>query len=260
MDVPTKTEQELRRNVVDIGKLMYGKGWIAANDGNITVRLGADRIIATPTGISKGMMSANDLIVLDIEGNKISGFRQPTTELGMHLAIYRLRPRIRAVVHAHPPVATGFAAAGRPLDLALLPEVIVGLGSVPLAGYGLPGTMELIEPMLPLIPKYDAIMMQNHGVVCYSEDEYGAFFRMETVEHFARITLVADLLGGARALPRAEVEKLFASRRRYGVKSPSEMEPGSPIVSEDLCASTHGGFATRREIFALFDEFMKVRS
>ncbi|MGH9664194.1 MAG: class II aldolase/adducin family protein [Bryobacteraceae bacterium] len=259
VDVSKRTEQELRQNVVEIGKLMYQKGWVAANDGNITVRLDPERILATPTGVSKGMMGASDLIVVDMDGNKISGCKAATSEINMHLAIYRLRPEIQSVVHAHPPVATGFAAAGRPLNLALLPEVVVGLGSIPLAGYGLPGTLALVEPMLPLIPKHDAIILQNHGVVCYSEDEYGAFFRMETVEHFARITLVAELLGGANALPRLEVEKLFASRERYGVRSKSRMEPGWPIVSEDLNGDRAPDFVTKRELFGLFEEFMKTR-
>ena len=122
----------------------------------------------------------------------------------MHITIYEMRPDIFSVVHAHPPVATGFAAAGRPLNLALLPEVIIGLGCVPLADYGLPGTPELTKPMLPLIPKYDAIMMGNHGAVCYGPDVYKAYFKMETVEHFARITFVAEMLGGAKVLPRLE--------------------------------------------------------
>ena len=259
VDAPKRTEQELRQNIVEIGKLMYQKGWVAANDGNITVRLDGRRILATPAGVSKGMMAASDLIVVDTDGNKISGCRVATSELGMHLAIYRLRPDIRGVVHAHPPVATGFAVAGRPLNMATLPEVVVGLGSIPLARYGLPGTLELVEPLLPLIPKYDAIILQNHGVVCYSEDEYGAFFRMETVEHFARITLVAELLGGANALPRLEVEKLFASRERYGVKSKSKMEPGWPVVSEDQNGHHAPDFVTRQEFFGLLEEFMKTR-
>src|SRR5258708_26287120 len=120
-----------------------------------------------------------------------------------------MRRAIKAVVHALPPVSTGYATAGRTLNLALLPEVVIGLGCVPLADYGLPGTPALTEPMLPFIPKYDAILMANHGAVCYGEDVHKAYYKMETMEHFARISLVAELLGGAKALPRAEVDKLF---------------------------------------------------
>jgi len=228
------TEEQLRHEIVRIGKLVYQKGWIAANDGNISVRLNDGRILCTPTNVSKGMMEVDDLIVCDGQGAKLEGRRERTSEIAMHLTIYGMRPDIHAVLHAHPPVATGFAVAGRALDLALLPEVVIGLGSVPLAKYGLPGTPELTAGMLDLIPKYDAILMANHGCVAYGLTIEQAFFRMEVVEHSARITLVAELLGGPKVLPREEVSKLFESRRRYGVESHASMEPGSPLVAEDL--------------------------
>ncbi len=215
-----KTEREYREDIVEIGRLVFQKGWVAANDGNITIRLDADRILATPTGVRKGMMQPDDLIIVDHQGQQdlraraSAPARSPCTS-----TIYDLRPDVHAVVHAHPPVATGFATAGRPLNLALLPEVVIGLGCVPLAAYGLPGTPALTEPMLPLIPKYDALLMANHGAVCYGEDVFKAYFRMETMEHFARITLVAELLGGPKVLPRREVDKLLDSRTRYGVKA-----------------------------------------
>ena len=138
-----KTERELRQDIVEIGKLVYQKGWVAANDGNISIRLDDGRILCTPTGVSKGMMQPDDLIICDMQGNKIEGRRERTSEIAMHLTIYGMRSDIRSVVHAHPPVATGFATAGKPLNLAPLPEVIIGLGCVPLANYGLPGTPEL---------------------------------------------------------------------------------------------------------------------
>jgi L-fuculose-phosphate aldolase len=127
------------------------------------------------------------------------------------------------------------------LNLALLPEVIIGLGCVPLVDYGLPGTQELIEPMLPMIPKYDALIMRNHGAVCYGEDVYKAFFRMETVEHLARITLVAELLGGPKALPKDEVQKLVDARARYGAKVRSSGEAARPVAAKDA-----GGSGSRR--------------
>ena len=265
-----KTEREHREDIIQIGKLVFGKGWVAANDGNITIRLDAERILATPTGVCKGMMHPDDLIIVDMKGNKISGRRERTSEILMHLTIYEMRPEIKSVVHAHPPVATGFAAAGRPLNVALLPEVIIGLGCVPLAGYGLPGTPELTEPMLPYIPKYDALLMANHGAVCYGEDVYQAFFRMETMEHFARINLVAELLGGAKVLPRTEVDKLLDARTRYGIKAKVSGEPGCPLVAEDIaagattCATNPGGaedrfYVTRSELIGLVDEALKAR-
>jgi L-fuculose-phosphate aldolase len=258
-----KTEEQHRQDILDVGKLIYQKGWIAANDGNISVRLDDRRILCTCTGVSKGMMTVGDVIICDLEGNKINGARERTTEIAMHLTIYRMRPDVSAVVHAHPPVATGFAVAGRPLTLALLPEVIVSLGCVPLAEYGLPGTPALSDGMLPYIPKYGAILLGNHGSVCYGEDVYKAFFKMETVEHFARVTLVAELLGGPRVLPRHEVGKLFAARARYGVTSQNRMEPGRPIVAEDNAAEDvedRGRLSgTRDELIALVDEALRSR-
>ena len=252
-------EQELRQQIVAVGKLVFKKGWVAANDGNISIRLDENRILVTPTGVSKGMMNAEELIVCDLAGTKLCGRRECTTEIAMHTTIYRLRPDVFSVVHAHPPVSTGFAAAGRPLNLAVLPEVIVGLGCVPLAAYGLPGTPELSETMLPFIPKYDAILLENHGVVCSGEDVWKAFFRMETVEHFARITFVAEMMGGAKVLPRAEVQKLFDSRARYGVKTRATFEPGCPVVAEDLATAQQRYEFTRDEIAAIIDDALRAR-
>lgn len=254
-----KTEREHRQDIVDIGRYVWQKQWIAANDGNITARLDDERILCTPTGVCKGLMHPDDLIIVDRKGNHLQGRLKGTSEIAMHLAIYDLRPDVRGILHAHPPVATGFATAGRALNLALLPEVIIGLGCVPLAGYGLPGTPELIEPMLPLIPKYDALMMGNHGAVCYGEDVYKAFFRMETVEHFARITLVAELLGGPTVLPRGEVQKLVDARTRYGVKASSTGEPACPVTAEEVGGTAGRLSVTREELIALVEQALKAR-
>jgi L-fuculose-phosphate aldolase len=251
-----KTERELRQDIVDIGRFVWQKGWVAANDGNITIRVDQDCVLCTPTGVCKGLMQPDDLIICDMQGRKLQGVKERTSEIAMHLLIYNMRPDIRSVVHAHPPVATGFAAAGRSLSVALLPEVVIGLGCVPLADYGLPGTPELTDPMVPLIPKYDALLMGNHGAVCYGEDVYKAFFRMETVEHFARIALVAELLGGARALPRTEVDKLLESRTRYGVKSKAA-GPGCPLAAEEISGDRIT--VTRDELVAMVEEALKAR-
>jgi L-fuculose-phosphate aldolase len=230
----SKSEREYREDIIRVCRLIYEKGWVAANDGNVSIRLDEDRILSTPTAISKGFVTVDDLTICDLAGNKVNGHLERTSEIAMHSMIYSLRPDVGSVVHAHPPVATGFATAGRALDKALLPEVIIQLGAVPLASYGLPGTPALSEGMLPLIPHYDALLLENHGCTCYGEDVWQAFFRMEIVEHFAHITFVAEMLGGARPLPREEVEKLFASRARYNVNSRSGMAPGMPLVAEDL--------------------------
>ena len=227
------------------------------NDGNISIRLGENRFLCTPTGVCKGMMQPDDLIICDKQGNKLEGRLERTSEFAMHLTIYNMRPDIRAVLHAHPPVATGFATAGRSLNMALLPEVIIGLGCVPLADYGLPGTTALTDGMLPFIPKYDALLMANHGAVCYGDSVYKAYFRMETLEHFARITFVAEMLGGAKVLPKVEVDKLFDARTRYGVKAKAGAVPGCPLVAEDLGGGSEKFEVTREELIALIDEALR---
>ncbi len=254
-----KTERELRDDIIQIGRLVYEKGWVAANDGNISVRLDQERLLCTPTGVSKGMMHRDDLIICDMKGNKIEGRKERTSEILMHLTVYEMRPDVRAVVHAHPPVSTGWATAGRELNQALLPEVVIGLGCVPLAEYGLPGTPALTDPMLPYIPKYDAIMMANHGAVCYADEVFKAFFKMETVEHYARIALVAELLGGAKVLPRLEVDKLLDSRTRYGVKARVAGEPGCPVSAEDVLGTREKFEVTREELIALVEEAVRAR-
>lgn len=256
-----KTEQQLREDIIKVGQLVFQKGWVAANDGNISIRLGGGRFLCTPTGTCKGMMSVDDLIICDSEGKKLVGEKKPTTELAMHMTVYNMRPDINAVVHAHPPVATGYAAAGKGLNIALLPEVIIGLGCVPLAGYGLPGTSELTEPMLPYIPKYEALLMANHGAVCYGPDVLTAYFKMETVEHYARISLVAELLGGGKALPRTEVDKLLDARTRYGVKAQVSGEPGCPVAAEEIGGVAQGERfeVTREELIALVDQAVQAR-
>jgi L-fuculose-phosphate aldolase len=230
----SKTEKEYREDLVRVCRLVYDKGWVAMNDGNVSIRLENDCILCTPTAISKGSVTLDDIIVCDMTGKKLAGHRERTSEIMMHLTIYEKRPDVRSIVHAHPPVATGFAAAGRALDKALLPEVVIHLGAVPLAAYGLPGTPALSEGMMPYLQNYDALLLENHGCTAWGQDVWQAFYRMEMVEHFARITFVAEMLGGARCLPREEVEKLFAARSRYNVNSRASMQPGLPLVAEDL--------------------------
>lgn len=260
-----KTERELREEIVRIGQLVFQKGWVAANDGNISVRLDRERILCTPTGVSKGMMAVDDLIICDNDGVKLEGRLERTSEISMHTAIYGIREDVMAIVHVHPPTATGFASAGRRLDKALLPEVVIGLGCVPTAAYGLPGTPALTEPMLPLIPKYDALLLANHGAVAYGQDLWQAYFRMETVEHFARIAHVAETLGGGRALPKSEVDKLFESRSRYGVSSNATPAPGCPTTAEDDAGAPMGAgaeegfYVTRAELIEMVEEAVRAR-
>lgn len=213
------SEKIIRSNIVAIGRLMYENRWIAANDGNISARLENNRFLSTPTGVSKGLMSPEDLVVVNEDGKKIDGLREPTSEIAMHMTIYAERRDVNAVVHAHPPYATGFAVAGRALDLAIVPEIIINLGAIPLAEYGTPGTPELSRSLLPYLSAYDAVLLANHGAVTYGSDLSRAFSHMDTLEHVARIAAVAELLGGPRVLKNLEVDKLVDARGRYGVSS-----------------------------------------
>src|SRR5437879_13547905 len=204
--------------------MLQEHGFVAAMDGNLSVRLGRDRILVTPTCVSKGAMRPADMVVVDREGRKVAGRRSVTSEMGMHLLIYRMRPDIQAIVHAHPPTATGFAAAGLALTEPLVCEVVMGLGCIPLARYGTPGTSELAKTLEPYVPDYDAILMSNHGVVAYGASLEHAYMKMETVEHFAQIALVTHLLGRQQPLTGVDIEKLLNARTKYfGAKIAAEM-------------------------------------
>jgi L-fuculose-phosphate aldolase len=218
------SEHKLRRQIVEIGHALHQRGFIAACDGNISVRLSRDRVLVTPTAMSKGAMRSSDLVIVNMDGRKLKGRREMTSEIGMHLLIYRMRPDVHAVVHAHPSTATGFAAAGLALDQPLVCEVVIGLGQIPLAPYGTPGTPELGETLEPLVPQYDAVLMANHGVVTYGSDLQSAYMKMETVEHFAQITLVTRILGQQQLLDNSDLKKLVHLRSKYlGVNSPAPM-------------------------------------
>lgn len=226
-------DSALRRDILRIGQFLHQKSLVAASDGNISVRLAGGRVLATPTSMSKGMMEADDLVITDMEGRKLEGRRNPSSEMAMHLLIYQLRPEVNGVVHAHPPAATGFAASGIALNQALLAEVVLALGCVPLAEYGTTGTPELSATLRPLIPHYDAILMANHGVVTYGEDVMKAYFKMETVEHFARIALVTHILGKQNLLGREEVNKLLEARQRYeGITTAASVSANCPVTRE----------------------------
>lgn len=223
------SERQYRKEIVHYGRMLHERSLVAATDGNLSVRLDSGRILVTPTAMSKGMMRPSDMVIVDMEGNRIRGRRNVSSEIGMHLLIYRLRPDVNGIVHAHPPTATAFAACGRDLTQPLVCEVVIGLGCIPLARYGTPGTPELTDALEPLVPQYDAILMKNHGVVTYGAELSCAYMKMETVEHFARIALVSHLLGQEQPLNDQEVEKLIIARRRYeGAKSAAPMPLAVP--------------------------------
>lgn len=208
-------ETHLRDELVRFGKMLHAQGFVAATDGNLSVRLDRERILVTPTGFSKAMMNAEDMVIVNPEGKKLSGRCNPSSEIEMHLTIYAMRPDVGAVVHAHPCTATGFASAGMALDEPLCSEVVMTLGTIPLAPYATTGSSELSESLRPFISGHDAILMANHGVVTYADDLLHAYMKMECVEHYAKIVLVARQLGDLRRLGDEELLKLMQARSRY---------------------------------------------
>jgi len=220
-------ESTLRADIVEVGRRMYNRGYTASNDGNISVRLGPDRLLMTPKSVCKGFMTPDMMCITDLQGKKLQGDRDPSSEMLMHLEVYRQRPDVQAVVHAHPPIATGFAVAGIPLDRAVLAEVLTTLGSIPIAEYATPSTSELPDAVRRYIKAHDGMLLANHGALTVGTDLYSAYYKMETIEHFAHISLVARLLGRENLISREEVLRLQGLRGTYGIKAPA------PICATD---------------------------
>jgi L-fuculose-phosphate aldolase len=235
--VTAPTLDQLRHDIVEVGRRLWTRGFVASNDGNISVRLGPDRLLMTPASVSKGFMSPDMMVVTDLDGRLVEGApgRKPSSEALMHLAAYRRRPDVGAVVHAHPPLATGFAVAGIPLDRAVLAEVVTTLGAIPIAAYGTPSTPELPAAIEPYLAAHDAVLLANHGALALGRDLFGAYYKMETIEHFARISLVARLLGREHLLSREEVDRLQGLRGTYGITAPAPICADPPAADAAEC-------------------------
>jgi L-fuculose-phosphate aldolase len=231
----SRLEEQLRADIVEVGRRMDARGYVASNDGNISTRLDKDRLLTTPKSVPKGYMTPDMMVIVDFEGKKIAGDRDASSELPMHLEIYRNRPDVNAVVHAHPPTATGFATAGVPLTRAVLAEVVTTLGSIPIAEYGTPSTAELPAAVRKYIKAHDGMLLANHGAVTCGKDVMSAYYKMETIEHFAKISLVARLLGGENLISREEVERLQGLRGMYGIAAPA------PLCADPAAADAAGG-------------------
>ena len=224
------SETQLRADIVEVGRRMYARGYTASNDGNISVRIDANRLLMTPKSVCKGFMEPSMMCITDLDGRKLAGERDPSSEMQMHLEVYRQRPDVQAVVHAHPPIATAFAVAGIPLDRAVLAEVVTTLGSVPIADYATPSTKELPQAVSKYIKAHDGMLLANHGALTVGTDLYSAYFKMETIEHFAHISFIARMLGGERLLSKDEVLRLQGLRGMYGISSPA------PICADPLAS------------------------
>ncbi len=206
-----------RREVVEVCRRLYERGLIAGPDGNVSVRLDANRVLVTPAGMSKVDVQPSDLVELSLAGDRVRGSRRATSEIAVHLRIYRRRAEVRAVVHAHPPTATGFAVAGESFSTCVLPEVIFQMGWVPLVPYDTPGTEALADRFEPFLGEHDVFLMANHGAVAIGPSLLIAHQRMESLEHTARILLTARLLGRVNELSSGDVAALVAARDRAGI-------------------------------------------
>jgi L-fuculose-phosphate aldolase len=223
------SNQEAKEMICEIGRRVYNRNYVAANDGNISVKVGPNEIWTTPTGVSKGYMTPDMMVKMDLSGKVISGNLKPSSEVKMHLRVYNENPEVNAVVHAHPPVATSFAIAGIPLDKPVLPEAIVLLGNVPVAPYALPGTQEVPDSIAPYCKTHNAVLLANHGALTWGRDLMEAYFRMESLEHYATILMYSNnILKKANELNESQIADLIKVRESMGIKA-----GGVPVSGEE---------------------------
>jgi L-fuculose-phosphate aldolase len=230
--VTTDLEYKAKQEICEIGKLLFDKGFVAANDGNISVRISQNEILTTPTRVSKGFLKPDMLVKVNMDGEVIEGNLKPSSELKMHLRVYKERPEVGAVVHAHPPHATAFAIAGIPLNQAMMPESVVLLGTVPIAEYGTPSTEEIPNAVAKYVKNHNALLLENHGALTWGADLYSAYFMMESLEFTARINFYVKLLGRERELSEERVKQLVALREKMGYTG--ETPKGIPS-DRDIC-------------------------
>jgi len=208
----------LRKEIIELGKRIYNRGYVASNDGNVSARIDSERILITPTGVSKGFMKPEDLIIVNLDGKLLNGKKKQSSESNMHLKIYAERPDVNSVCHAHPPYSTGFAVAGIPLDKMILPEVIVSLGIIPIVEYGTTGTPELYGMISKYVNDYDAFLLANHGALTLGNSVLNAYHKMETLEHAAMIQFIANRLGKVNTLNKKQTNQLIELRPKFGIR------------------------------------------
>lgn len=212
-------ELSIKQQICDIGKRIYDKGMVASNDGNISVKLNDNEFLCTPTGVSKGFMTTEYICKVDRDGKVLEanpGFK-PSSEIKMHMRVYKERPDVNAVVHAHPMYATGFAIAGIPLTQPIMPEAVISLGAVPIAEYGTPSTEEIPDAISKYLQSYDAVLLENHGALSFSDSLLNAYHKMESVEFYAKLLYIAKQLGGPKELSESQVQRLYEIRRQFGM-------------------------------------------
>jgi len=244
------SEFEIKKQICDIGKRIYNKGMVAANDGNISVKISDNEFLCTPTGVSKGFMTPEYICKVDKDGNVIQaneGFR-PSSEIKMHMRVYRERPDVKAVVHAHPIYATSFAIAGIPLTQPIMPEAVISLGCVPIAEYGTPSTNEIPDAVEKYLQHFDAVLLENHGALSYSDSLINAYYKMESLEFYAELLFRAKQLGGPKELSKEQVLRLYDLRRQMGLKGkhPADLCPNAK-EGKASCHSCGGSCSCGKE-------------
>lgn len=222
------TDKEAKRLIVEVGRRLFERRYVSANDGNISVRTGDNRVWVTPAGVSKGYMTEEMLVCVDLDNNILEGSGKPSSETAMHLRVYKENPEVGSVCHAHPVNATCFAIARVPLDKALMTECVLGLGVVPVAPYATSGTPAVAESIAPYCRDYNAVLLANHGALTWGRDAIQAYYRMESVECCAEVMKNLGYLTAPKLLTHAEVDELLAARKKLGVTS-----GGVPVCAED---------------------------
>jgi len=225
------SEYEIKKQICDIGKRIYNRGMVAANDGNISAKISDNEFLCTPTGVSKGFMTPEYICKVDANGKVLqaNGKFKPSSEIKMHMRVYKERPDVQAVVHAHPVYATSFAIAGIPLTQPIMPEAVIALGCVPIAEYGTPSTEEIPDAVSKYLQYYDAVLLENHGALAYSDSLLAAYHKMESLEFYAQLLFFSKQLGGPQELSEAQVQRLYEIRRQFGMtgKHPADLCPNN---------------------------------
>ena len=250
------SEYEIKKEICEIGKRIYNRGMVAANDGNISVKISDNEFLCTPTGVSKGFITPYYICKVDKDGNVLqaNGSFKPSSEIKMHMRVYAQRPDVKSVVHAHPVYATSFAIAGIPLTQPIMPEAVIALGCVPIAEYGTPSTTEIPDAVEKYLQHYDAVLLENHGALTYSDSLLAAYHKMESVEFYAELLFKAKQLGGPKELSQEQVEKLYEIRRKFGMtgKHPADLCPNAK-AGKKSCHSC-GACGTSKASTAAADE------
>ena len=245
------SEYEIKKQICDIGKRIYNRGMVAANDGNISVKLNDNEFLCTPTGVSKGFMTPDYICKVDAQGKVIqanAGFK-PSSEIKMHMRVYKERPDVKSVVHAHPMYATSFAIAGIPLTQPIMPEAVIALGCVPIAEYGTPSTEEIPDAVSKYLQHYDAVLLANHGALTYSDSLLAAYHKMESVEFYAKLLFLSKQLGGPKELNHDQVQRLYEIRRKFGMtgKHPADLCPNAKAGLPSCHSCGHCGGTAKPE-------------